>query len=327
MKAPLRIAVTGPAGQIGYSILFRIAAGDLLGPDQPVHLSLLERDTDESRRRLKGVMMELADCAFPLLAGMTSSSDPDEAFRDADAAFLIGAQPRGPGMERSDLLEANARIFRAQGAALNRTAKRDVKVLVVGNPCNTNAWIAMKSAPDLPAENFSAMVRLDQNRAMSLLSEKTGVPVRDIERTAVFGNHSPSLLVDLSQARLAGRPALELIDRRWFEDVLTPTVGKRGAAIIEARGKSSAAAAASAASDHMRDWMLGTNGRGAAMAVPSKGEYGVPEGIVFGYPCVCEGGRCRPVEGIEFDDFARRRFEATLAELLKERDAVAKLLG
>ncbi len=327
MKAPVRIAVTGPAGSIGYSILFRIAAGDLLGPDQPVILQLLERDTPESAARLKGVMMELSDCAFPLLAGMSSSCDPMVAFKDADIAFLIGARPRTKGMERSELLTGNGQIFVAQGKALNAVAKRDVKVLVVGNPCNTNAYIAMKSAPDLSPKCFSAMLRLDHNRALSQLSDITGKSVTTMHKMAVWGNHSPTMYPDISSTTIEGKAARECVDETWYRDTFIPTVGKRGAAIIEARGASSAASAASAAIDHMRDWCLGSNGEWVTMGVPSDGSYGIPEGMVCGMPCVCDGkGGYEIVQGLDFDAFGREKLEKSLAELQSEIDAVKHML-
>jgi malate dehydrogenase len=325
MKTPVRVAVTGAAGQIGYAILFRIANGDLLGKDQPVILSLL--DLPVAQKALTGVIMELNDCAFPLLAGVEPSDDPNVAFKDADIAILIGSRPRGPGMERADLLAANAAIFKVQGKALNDVAKRDVKVLVVGNPANTNAYIAMKSAPDLPKENFTAMLRLDHNRAVSMLAEKTGTPVKDIEQMAVWGNHSPSMYADYRNATAAGKAMPEAVnDEAWYKDVYLSAVGKRGAAIIEARGLSSAASAANAAIDHIRDWVLGTNGKWVSMGVPSDGSYGVPEDVMFGVPCTCEGGKYTRVTGLEMDEFSKGRIQHTLNELLEEQAAVAELL-
>ena len=324
MKAPVRVTVTGPAGQIGYSILFRIASGAMLGPDQPVFLTLLERPNPTSASALKGVMMELSDCAFPLLAGMRAVQDPEEAFRDCEVALLIGARPRGPGMERADLLEANAAIFRAQGQALNATASRNVKVLVVGNPCNTNAWIAMKNAPDLDPTCFSAMLRLDQNRAMSQLAEKTGKAVTDIEHIAVWGNHSPTMVADITHTTVAGVAAPTLVDDAWVKDTFMPTVAKRGSAIIAARGASSAASAASAAIDHVRDWCLGSNGQWVTMGVPSDGSYGVPEGMVCGFPCVAKGdGTYEIVKGLELDDDTKARIAKNVAELQSEQAAVS----
>ena len=326
-KKPVRVTVTGPAGQIGYAILFRIASGAMLGPDQPVILNLLERNNPQSQSALKGVMMELSDCAFPLLAGMQAFDDPREAFRDADYALLIGARPRGPGMERADLLEANAAIFREQGRVLNEVASRDVKVLVVGNPCNTNAWIAMKNAPDLPPENFTAMLRLDQNRAVSQLAEKTGASVTDVEHIAVWGNHSPTMYADLAHAEVAGRPAFDLVTQDWIANEFIPTVAKRGSAIIAARGASSAASAAAAAIDHVHDWALGSNGRWVTMGVPSNGAYGVPVGTVCGFPCVCENGKYRIVEGLEMSEEAKERLARTVAELRNEQEAVAAFVA
>src|SRR5690349_2942398 len=291
-KAPIRVAVTGAAGQIGYSLLFRIASGDLLGKDQPVILQLLEIPDEKAQKALKGVMMELDDCAFPLLQGMVAASDPMVAFKDVDVALLVGARPRGPGMERKDLLEANAQIFTVQGKALDAVASRDVKVLVVGNPANTNAYIAMKSAPDLPAKNFTAMLRLDHNRAASQLAAKTGTKVGDIRKLTVWGNHSPTMYADYRFATVNGESIKDKInDQVWNKDVFLPTVGKRGAAIIAARGLSSAASAANAAIDHMRDWALGTNGAWVTMGVPSNGEYGIPKDVMFGYPVTTENGK------------------------------------
>ncbi|MDY6011191.1 MAG: malate dehydrogenase [Duodenibacillus sp.] len=327
MKTPMRVAVTGPAGQIGYSLLFRIAAGDMLGPDQPVILQLLERNTPESAQRLKGVMMELSDCAFPLLVGMEASCDPMVAFKDADIALLVGARPRSKGMERSELLESNGAIFIEQGKALNAVAKRNVKVLVVGNPCNTNAYIAMKSAPDLSPKCFTAMLRLDHNRALSQISEKTGTAVSKLEKMAVWGNHSPSMYPDIRFCKVDGKPAPECVPQDWYRDTFIPTVGKRGAAIIEARGASSAASAASAAIDHIRDWVLGTNGRWVTMGVVSDGSYGIPEGIVCGMPCVCDGkGNWSVVEGLDIDAFSRAKIDASVKELTDEIAAVDHLL-
>ena len=326
-KKPVRVTVTGPAGQIGYAILFRIASGAMLRPDPPVIPNLLERHNPQSQSALKGVMMELSDCAFPLLAGMQAFDDPREAFRDADYALLTGARPRGPGMERSDLLEANAAIFREQGRVLNDVASRDVKVLVVGNPCNTNAWIAMKNAPDLPPENFTAMLRLDQNRAVSQLAEKTGASVTDVEHIAVWGNHSPTMYADLAHAEVAGRPAFDLVTQDWIANEFIPTVAKRGSAIIAARGASSAASAAAAAIDHGHDWARGSNGRWVTMGVPSNGAYGVPVGTVCGFPCVCENGRYRIVEGRERSEEAKERLARTVAELFNEQEAVAAFVA
>ncbi|WP_114653120.1 malate dehydrogenase [Polynucleobacter necessarius] len=327
-KAPMRVAVTGAAGQIGYSLLFRIANGGLLGKDQPVILQLLEIPDEKAQKALAGVMMELEDCAFPLLAGMTAHSDPMTAFRDIDVALLVGARPRGPGMERKDLLSANAQIFTAQGKALNAVAKKTVKVLVVGNPANTNAYIAMKSAPDIPAKNFTAMLRLDHNRALSQLANKLNKPVADIEKLVVWGNHSPTMYPDYRFATVDGKSVKDSInDPAWNKDTFIPTVGKRGAAIIEARGLSSAASAANAAIDHIRDWVLGTNGKWVTMGIPSKGEYGIPAEVIYGYPVVCENGEYKMVEGLEIDEFSRERMNHTLNELLEEQAGVKHLLS
>ncbi|AGG33582.1 Malate dehydrogenase [beta proteobacterium CB] len=327
-KAPMRVAVTGAAGQIGYSLLFRIANGDLLGKDQPVILQLLEIPDEKAQKALTGVMMELEDCAFPLLAGMTAHSDPMTAFKDIDVALLVGARPRGPGMERKDLLSANAQIFTAQGKALNAVAKKTVKVLVVGNPANTNAYIAMKSAPDIPAKNFTAMLRLDHNRALSQLANKLNKPVADIEKLVVWGNHSPTMYPDYRFATIDGKSVKDSInDPVWNKDTFIPTVGKRGAAIIEARGLSSAASAANAAIDHIRDWVLGTNGKWVTMGIPSKGEYGIPAEVIYGYPVVCENGEYKMVEGLEIDEFSRERMNHTLNELLEEQAGVKHLLS
>lgn len=326
MKAPVRVAVTGAAGQIGYALLFRIASGEMLGKDQPVILQLL--DLPQAQAAVKGVMMELEDCAFPLLAGMVASDDPNVAFKDADYAILVGARPRSKGMERKDLLEANGAIFTVQGKALNDHASRNVKVLVVGNPANTNAYIAMKSAPDLPAKNFTAMLRLDHNRALSQLAAKTGKAVADIENMAVWGNHSPTMYADYRFATIGGESVKQLInDDVWNSDVFLPTVGKRGAAIIEARGLSSAASAANAAIDHIRDWALGTNGKWVTMGIPSDGSYGIPEGVMFGFPVTCANGEYTIVQGLEIDEFSRGRINVTLNELEEERAGVAHLLG
>lgn len=325
MKAPVRVAVTGAAGQIGYALLFRIASGEMLGKDQPVILQLL--DLPQAQNAVKGVMMELQDCAFPLLAGMVATDDPEVAFKDAQVAILVGARPRGPGMERADLLQANAQIFTVQGAALNKVADRNVKVLVVGNPANTNAYIAMKSAPDLPAKNFTAMLRLDHNRAASQIAEKTGKAVGDIEKLCVWGNHSPTMYADYRFATIQGESVKDMInDQEWNANVFLPTVGKRGAAIIEARGLSSAASAANAAIDHIRDWWLGSNGKWVTMGVPSDGSYGIPEGVMFGFPVTCENGEYQIVQGLEIDGFSQERINLTLKELEEERDGVKDLL-
>jgi malate dehydrogenase len=326
VKPAKRVAVTGAAGQIGYSLLFRIANGDLLGKDQPVILQLL--DLPQAQAAVKGVVMELEDCAFPLLAGVVVTDDPKVAFKDADVALLVGARPRSKGMERKDLLSANAEIFTVQGKALNDVASRDVKVLVVGNPANTNAYIAMKSAPDLPKKNFTAMLRLDHNRALSQLAAKSGKAVASIEKLAVWGNHSPTMYPDFRFATVDGQSLTKLInDDEWNRNTFIPTVGKRGAAIIEARGLSSAASAANAAIDHIRDWVLGTNGKWVTMGIPSDGSYGIPEDIIYGVPVTCENGEYKRIEGLEIDAFSREKMDGTLNELLEERDGVSHLLG
>ncbi|MGE4336760.1 MAG: malate dehydrogenase [Pigmentiphaga sp.] len=326
-KPAMRVAVTGAAGQIGYALLFRIASGEMLGKDQPVILQLLELPDEKAQKALKGVMMELDDCAFPLLAGMTAHSDAREAFKDADVALLVGARPRGPGMERKDLLAANAQIFTAQGKALNEVASRNVKVLVVGNPANTNAYIAMKSAPDLPAKNFTAMLRLDHNRALSQLAAKGNIAVADIQKLIVWGNHSPTMYPDTRFATAGGKDVDQIInDQAWNREVFIPTVGKRGAAIIDARGLSSAASAANAAIDHVRDWVLGSNGNWVTMGVPSDGSYGIPEGIIYGVPVTTANGEYTRIKDLEIDAFSRERMDLTLKELLEERDGVKDLL-
>jgi len=327
MKQPVRVAVTGAAGQIGYALLFRIASGEMLGKDQPVILQMLELPLDKAQAALKGVMMELEDCAFPLLAGMVGTDDPRVAFKDADVALLVGARPRGPGMERKDLLLENAKIFTEQGKALNDVAARNVKVLVVGNPANTNAYIAMKSAPDLPAKNFTAMLRLDHNRALSQLAAKAGVAVADIDNLIVWGNHSPTMYPDYRFATAKGAALKDKVnDQDWNANTFIPTVAKRGAAIIEARGLSSAASAANAAIDHVRDWMLGSNGKWVTMGVPSDGSYGIPEGVLYGVPVTTANGEYTRVTGLAIDDFSRERMDKTLAELEEERAGVAHLL-
>jgi malate dehydrogenase len=328
MKTPVRVAVTGAAGQIGYSLLFRIASGEMLGRDQPVILQMLELPMEKAQAALRGVMMELEDCAFPLLAGMVGTDDPEVAFKDADFALLVGAMPRGPGMERKDLLLKNAEIFTVQGSALNKVASRDVRVLVVGNPANTNAYIAMKSAPDLPAKNFTAMLRLDHNRALSQLATRADCAVAEIDRLAVWGNHSPTMYPDYRFATVGGKSLKDRIgDEGWNRETFIPTVGKRGAAIIAARGLSSAASAANAAIDHIHDWMLGTDGRWVTMGIPSDGSYGIPEGVMYGYPVTCKNGQYEIVQGLDIDDFSRERMNHTLAELEEERAGVAHLLG
>ena len=328
MKSPVRVAVTGAAGQIGYSLVFRIASGEMLGPDQPVILQMLELPMEKAQAALKGVMMELEDCAFPLLAGMVGTDDALVAFKDADIAMLVGARPRGPGMERKDLLLENAKIFTAQGAALNAVASRNVKVLVVGNPANTNAYIAMKSAPDLNPKNFTAMLRLDHNRALSQLAGKTGKAVGDIKSLVVWGNHSPTMYPDYRFATVGGASVKDAInDENWNRTSFIPTVGKRGAAIIEARGLSSAASAANAAIDHIHDWVLGTNGAWTTMGIPSDGSYGIPKDVMYGFPVTCKDGAYEIVQGLAIDDYSREMMNKTLAELEEERAGVASLLG
>jgi malate dehydrogenase len=324
-KPPVHVTVTGAAGQIGYSLLFRIASGHLLGPDQPVVLRLLE--VEPAMKALNGVCMELDDCAFPLLAGIVGTDDADTAFGDADVALLVGAMPRKAGMERSDLLSANGGIFKPQGAALSRSAKRDVKVLVVGNPANTNSLIALNNAPDLDPGRFTAMTRLDHNRAVTQIAQRLGAPVRDVKKMTIWGNHSTTQYPDLFHCEVGGRNAYEAVgDHAWVDGTFIPTVAKRGAAVIEARGASSAASAANAAIDHVRSWALGTAaGDWVSMAVPSDGSYGVPEGLVSSFPCVCEGGEYRIVQGLDIDDYSRGKIDATVAELADERQAVRDL--
>jgi len=326
-KAPVRVAVTGAAGQIGYSILFRIASGEMLGKDQPIILQLLE--VPQALNALRGVVMELEDCAFPLLAGVVQTDDPNVAFRDADYALLVGARPRSKGMERKDLLEANAAIFTVQGKALDAVASRAVKVLVVGNPANTNALIAMKSAPGLNPRNFTGMMRLDHNRAVSQVAAKIGMPVDQIEKMVVWGNHSPTMYPDYRFATAGGKAVKTLInDEKWNRETFIPTVGKRGAAIIEARGASSAASAANAAIGHMHDWVLGTQGKWVTMGIPSDGSaYGIPDGVIYGFPVTCAGGNYQVVQGLDIDAFSRERMDHTLKELLEERDGVKHLLA
>lgn len=327
MKQPLRVAVTGAAGQIGYSLLFRIAAGDMLGKDQPVILQLL--DVTPAMKALEGVIMELDDCAFPLLAGVEASDDPNVAFKDVSAALLVGAKPRGPGMERKDLLRENGPIFTSQGKALSDHAKRDVKVVVVGNPANTNCLIAMRNAPDLSPTCFSALVRLDQNRAMSQIAHKLGKPVTSVKKMTIWGNHSATQYPDAFHAEVDGKSAAALIDdQAWIEKTFLPDVQQRGKAIIDARGKSSAASAASAAIDHIRDWSLGTpKGDWVSMAVVSDGSYDTPNGVIYGFPVTCEGGKWSIVQGLEIDAFSRAKMDATAKELQAEAADVADLLG
>ena len=324
-KPAKRVAVTGAAGQIAYSLLFRIANGDLLGKDQPVILQLL--DLPQAQGAVKGVVMELDDCAFPLLSGVVITDDPKVAFKDADVALLVGARPRSKGMERKDLLSANAEIFTVQGKALNEVASRDVKVLVVGNPANTNAYIAMKSAPDLPKKNFTAMLRLDHNHALSQLAAKSGKPVASIEKLAVWGNHSPTMYPDYRFATANGKSLKDTInDADWNANTFIPQVGKRGAAIIEARGLSSAASAANAAIDHIHDWVLGSDGKWVTMGVPSDGSYGIPEGVIYGVPVTTANGEYTRISDLPVDDFSRKAMDKTLAELEEERAGVAHLL-
>ena len=325
MKAPVRVAITGAAGQIGYQLAFRIASGQMLGADQPVTLQLLE--ITPALDALKGVVMELSDCAFPTLAGIVATDDPNEAFKDTDYALLVGARPRGPGMERNDLLQANAAIFSVQGKALNEHASRNVKVLVVGNPANTNALIAQSNAPDLDPRNFTAMTRLDHNRAMAQLATKTGSHVNDIKRMAIWGNHSATQYPDVYHATVNGKVAAELVDEAWLSNEFIPVVQQRGAAIIKARGASSAASAASAAIDHVRDWALGTpEGDWVSMAVPADGSYGIEPGVVYSYPVRCSDGDYEIVQGLDINDFSRGRMDETAKELREERAAIEELL-
>jgi malate dehydrogenase len=325
VTSPVRVTVTGAAGQISYSLLFRIAAGEMLGPDQPVILQMLE--ITPALEALKGVAMELEDCAFPLLAGMVCTDDASEAFKDSDYALLVGARPRGPGMERKDLLEANAAIFSAQGKALNDNASREIKVLVVGNPANTNALITQRNAPDIDPRQFTAMTRLDHNRAMSQIANKTGSTINDVTHMTIWGNHSATQYPDLHEAKVSGRSAIELVDQDWYETDFIPTVQQRGAAIISARGASSAASAANAAIAHMRTWALGSSeGDWVSMGVYSDGSYGIAEGLIYSFPCVCKDGDWEIVQGLDINEFSREKMEATENELAEERDAVQHLL-
>ena len=326
MKSPVRVTVTGAAGQISYSLLFRIAAGQMLGPDQPVILQLLE--VTQAMQALEGVVMELDDCAFPLVAGIETSDDANVAFKDANYALLVGARPRGPGMERADLLAANGGIFKVQGKAINANANRDVKVVVVGNPANTNAWTCMNCAPEIDPRNFSSMTRLDHNRAIAQLAQQTNSTVSDVQSVTIWGNHSTTQYPDLSKATVAGKAALELVDRGWYEKDYIPSVAKRGAAIIEARGASSAASAANAALEHMRDWVAGTaKGDWTSMGVVSDGSYGIEAGLMYSFPVTCANGDYEIVQGLAIDDFSRARMKATEKELQEERDAVQELLA
>ena len=326
LKPPVRIAVTGAAGQIAYATLFRIAGGIMLGRDQPVILQLL--DLPQAQQALRGVIMEMQDCAFPLLADIFATDDPEVAFKDADIALLIGARPRTQGMERADLLHANAEIFKVQGAALNKVAHRNVKVLVVGNPANTNAYIAMKSASDIPPENFTALMRLDHHRAVSQIAEKINRPITSIEQMCVWGNHSPTMYADYRYATSNGESVQDMItEPDWNTEVFMPKIAGRGAAIIAARGSSSAASAANAAIYHLRDWLLGSSGKWVTMGVPSDGSYGIPESLVFGFPVICDAGSYRIVQGLDLsDEFSQKRIAATLAELEEERSAIQDLL-
>ncbi len=324
MKTPVRVTITGAAGQIGYQLAFRIASGQMLGTDQPVILQLLE--IPPALGALNGVVMELDDCAFPTLAGVVATDDPNVAFKDSDYALLVGARPRGPGMERKDLLEANAAIFSVQGKAINDHASRDIKVLVVGNPANTNALIASSNAPDIPAGNFTAMTRLDHNRAMAQLAAKTGKHVNDIKGMIIWGNHSATQYPDVHHTTVSGDPATSLVDQGWIENDFIPVVQQRGAAIIEARGASSAASAASAAIDHIHDWALGTGEEWVSMGIPSDGSYGIEPGVIYSYPVRCNDGQYEIVQGLEINDFSRARMDATATELREERAAIEELL-
>jgi malate dehydrogenase len=327
-KSPVRVAVTGAAGQIGYSLLFRIASGEMLGKDQPVILQLL--DLPQGQKALNGVMMELTDCAFPLLAGMIGTDSPDVAFKDAQVALLVGARPRGPGMERKDLLTENGKIFIGQGESIGKVADPNIKVLVVGNPCNTNCYIVMKTAIKfnrVKAKNFTAMLRLDHNRAAGQLATKTGKSIASFKKVAVWGNHSPTMYPDIRFTTADGQEVNKTIDQTWYKETFIPTVGKRGAAIIEARGLSSAASAANAAIDHMHDWWLGSKGEWVTMGVPSDGSYGIPEGVIYGYPCTTENGEYKIVQGLEIDTFSKEKMANTLKELEEERAAIASMLG
>lgn len=325
MKSPVNVAITGAAGQIGYALAFRVASGQLLGADTPVNLHLLE--ITPALGALQGVVMELNDCAFPTLNKVIATDDARVAFKDCDVALLVGARPRGPGMERKDLLLANAQIFSAQGKALDAVANRNVRVLVVGNPANTNALIAQRNAPSLNQRNFTAMVRLDHNRALAQLAEKTGVHYNKIRKVTIWGNHSATQYPDLHQALVDGKPALSLVDQQWYSDTFIPVVQQRGAAIIKARGASSAASAASAAIDHVRTWVSGTaDGDWVSMGVPSDGSYGIPAGVIYGYPVTCKNGEYQIVQGLGVNEFSRQRMDATLKELLEERDGVKELI-
>ena len=325
MKSPVNVVITGAAGQISYSLIFRIAQGEMLGADQPVNLKLLE--ITPALEALNGVVMEIEDCAFPLVASITATDDANVAFDDAHYALLVGARPRGPGMERKDLLEANANIFAAQGKAINDNANKDVKVLVVGNPANTNAYITMKSAPSIDPRQFTAMTRLDHNRALTQLANKTNATVSDIQNMCVWGNHSATMYADVTRSTVKGQPASELVNQAWIDNEFIPTIAQRGAAIIKARGASSAASAANAAIDHMRLWAAGTNGEWTSMGIPSDGSYGIPEGLMYSFPVTCENGSYSIVQGLQVDAASQAYMDKTQAELEQERDAVAHLLG
>jgi len=323
LSNPTRVTVTGAAGQIGYSLVFRIASGQLLGPDRPINLRLLE--IPQAMSALEGVAMELVDCAFPLLTGLDIHDDPDAAFDGVNVALLVGSRPRTKGMERAELLSENGKIFTVQGRALGEHAADDVRVLVVGNPANTNCLIAMNNASDIPSERFTSMMRLDHNRAIAQLAAKLGVPVTDVTNMGVWGNHSPTMYPDLFHAKVAGQLAAGAVDdQEWIEQEFLPGVGKRGAAVLEARGASSAASAASAAIDHVHDWFAGTGGEWVSMGVPSDGSYGIPEGLICGFPCVCQDGNYTIVEGLDLDDFSRSRIDASVQELMAERDTVSE---
>jgi malate dehydrogenase len=325
MKKPVTVTITGAAGNIGYALAFRVASGQMLGADQPINLNLLE--IPAAAAAVQGVVMELNDCAFPTLNKVTASSDANVAFKDCDFGLLVGARPRGPGMERKDLLLENAKIFSAQGKALDAVASRDVRVLVVGNPANTNSLIAQRNAPSLKAKNFTAMTRLDHNRGLAQLTEKTGASLADVKKIIIWGNHSATQYPDLHHATVGGKPALSLVDDGWFKTTFIPTVQQRGAAIIKARGTSSAASAASAALDHVHDWMLGTkDGDWVSMGIPSDGSYGIPEGVIYSYPVTCKNGEYSIVQGLSISDFSREKMQATHAELLEERDGVKDLI-
>ena len=324
MKSPVRVTITGAAGQISYSLLFRVAAGQMLGPDQPVVLQLLE--ITPAMKALEGVVMEIDDCAFPLVAGIETTDDANVAFKDADYGMLVGARPRGPGMERADLLAANGGIFKVQGKAINDSASRDIKVVVVGNPANTNAWTCMTSAPDINPRQFTAMTRLDHNRAMVQLAQQTDSTVVDIHQLMIWGNHSTTQYPDISHAFVSDESALVLVEQAWVEEIFIPSVQQRGAAIIKARGLSSAASAANAAIEHLRDWVHGTDGRVVSMGVYSDGSYGITEGLIYSFPCTCAGGDWNIVPELIINDFSRGKMNDTQAELIEERDAVKHLL-